>query len=167
MKNAIVFFSFNFFLIIQFLYIHYLEKPAIKKNLSSQVSQRVENFHYVSFSDAQSINIYGKNLLRKDNESYIENLGGYYINKDNKIFFSAMEGIYKESDNFTLKNKAKIFFDNNQIISNSLSYDFKKEKISSAGRTIIIIDNIKIEGSNFIYDINKRRLQAEKIKGKI
>lgn len=130
-------------------------------------NQKVSNFVYSVVSEGNIIEIKGKNLLKNGDTTFIEDLNGLYLENNNKIIFSAKEGYYKDTSNLILKNSAKIISDDNELISNELNYDIKTGKIFSNDKTYLKIDNIKIEGFNFQYDLNNKKFIAENIKGKI
>ncbi len=166
MKNAIFFFLFNLFLITIYFYSNFSLKAVIPQKINTSTpEQKVTNFTYSVISKGNIFNIKGRNLIKDLDGTYIEELDGIYREKNQEVSFSSRRAIYKDETTFVLQEEAQIFFDKSHIKSNELIYDLLNNKIFSKGKTIIFTDNIKIEGLNFEYDLNKSRLKAEKIRG--
>ncbi|MCX7990696.1 MAG: LPS export ABC transporter periplasmic protein LptC [Proteobacteria bacterium] len=167
MKNAIYFFLFNLFLILVYFYANSGIVSTKSKISYSLPEQKVSNLNHTIILKDNVINISAKRLLKNQDGSFIDEPQGFYTQKNYKISFSAKKGVYREDNIVILKDDGKIITDNNQVLSDELIYDFQNEKIISKDNTEILIDGIKIVGLNFQYDLKKKKLTAEKIKGQI
>ncbi len=167
MKNAIYFFSFNLLLIVIYIYSQNIIFSQQKSNLLSGDGDQAVNFNHTFILDNGYLDIRGKVLEKIANTINISFPEGNYISKDSKLSFSAKNGFLDQGERFVLKQDAKVISDSNKIISDELAYHIKEKKILSSSKTILIFNNITIEGTNFEYDLEKKLFKASSVRGNL
>lgn len=167
MKNAISFLVFNFFLLILYIYI---QKVNVSSSIiSDNVNYRegASNFNHTLILDKGFIDIKGKTLRKEDHTLNVTDPDGIYKADKIEVAFSGKIGVFRENKDFILKRDAKVIFEDKRLTSDELTYIFSENKIISKPKTTININDTKIEGYNFEYDLEKKVLKANRIKGTI